>query len=182
MKNLPTIITSSRFIFAILVAFLLCFNSDMLLSLAVILFVFGALSDALDGKLARRQKNPSRFGAFLDPIADKFLVFLVLVSLTFNRDSVALFILSLIIISREIIIMSLREWMASIQNNNIVEVSSFGKYKTFIQMCGISLVIGSPLVDDYYFNEISLSVLSAGAILGIISGFRYLKKSYKYLF
>ena len=89
---------------------------------------------------------------------------------------------SLIIISREIIIMSLREWMASIQNKNIVEVSSFGKYKTFIQMCGISLVIGSPLVDDYYFNEISLSILSVGAILGIISGFRYLKKSYKYLF
>ena len=78
--------------------------------------------------------------------------------------------------------MSLREWIASIQNNNIVEVSSFGKYKTFIQMCGISLVIGSPLVDDYYFNEISLSVLSVGAILGIISGFGYLKKSYEYLF
>ena len=182
MKNLPTIITYSRFIFAILVAFLLCFNSDMLLSLAVIFFILGALSDALDGKLARRQKNPSRFGAFLDPIADKFLVFLVLISLIFNRDSVILFILSLIIISREIIIMSLREWMATTQNNNIVEVSSFGKYKTFIQMCGISLVIGSPLINDYYFNEISILILTLGAVLGLISGFEYLKKSYKYLF
>ena len=68
-------------------------DSDVLISLAVFFFVIGALSDALDGKLARRQKKPSKFGAFLDPIADKFLVFIVLVSLTFNRDSVILFIL-----------------------------------------------------------------------------------------
>ena len=181
MKNLPTLITFSRFIFALLVAILLCFNSDIFLSLSVFFFVVGSLSDALDGKLARRQRNPSKFGAFLDPIADKFLVFIVLISLTFNRDSVALFILSLLIISREIIVMSLREWMASI-DKEVVEVSNLGKYKTIIQMSGISLVIGSPLVENYYFSEISLSILLLGALLGVISGLNYFKKSYKYFF
>ena len=103
-------------------------------------------------------------------------------SLTFNRDSVILFILSLIIISREIIVMSLREWMASINNKEVVEVSNLGKYKTIIQMSGISLVIGTPLVENYYYGEISLSILLLGALLGVLSGFSYLKKSYKYLF
>ena len=142
MNNVPTIITFSRFIFAIVVAVLLCFESNIILYTAIILFILGSLSDAVDGKLARRQNNPSKFGAFLDPIADKFLVFLVLLSLIYNRDSVAIFILSTLIISREITIMSLREWMASINSKDIVEVSSLGKLKTFLQMSGICLVAG----------------------------------------
>ena len=112
MNNIATVVTFSRFIFAISVAILLCFDSKTILLIAVILFILGALSDAIDGTLARKQRNPSRFGAFIDPIADKFLVFLVLISLIYNYDSLAVFSLSILIISREIVIMSLREWMA----------------------------------------------------------------------
>ena len=122
MNNIATVVTFSRFIFAITVAILLCFDSKTILLIAVILFILGALSDAIDGTLARKQKNPSRFGAFIDPIADKFLVFLVLISLIYNYDSLAVFSLSILIISREIVIMSLREWMAA-NNQEIVEVS-----------------------------------------------------------
>ena len=103
IKNLPTIITFTRFILAGIIAWLLCYDSNFFVLLSVILFVIGSLSDALDGAIARRQENPSKFGAFLDPIADKFLVFLVLISLVFNRDSNALFIISMVIISREIL-------------------------------------------------------------------------------
>ncbi len=102
MRNLPTIITSTRFILAGIIAWLLCYESNLFTLISVILFVAGSLSDALDGAIARRQENPSKFGAFLDPIADKFLVFLVLISLVFNRDSNALFVISIVIISREI--------------------------------------------------------------------------------
>ena len=123
MNNIATVVTFSRFIFAITVAILLCFDSKTILLIAVILFILGALSDAIDGTLARKQKNPSRFGAFIDPIADKFLVFLVLISLIYNYDSLAVFSLSILIISREIVIMSLREWMAA-NNQEIVEVLS----------------------------------------------------------
>ena len=119
MNNIATVVTFSRFIFAITVAVLLCFDSKTILLIAVILFILGALSDAIDGTLARKQRNPSRFGAFIDPIADKFLVFLVLISLIYNYDSLAVFSLSILIISREIVIMSLREWMAA-NNQEIV--------------------------------------------------------------
>ncbi|MEC7880951.1 MAG: CDP-alcohol phosphatidyltransferase family protein [Chloroflexota bacterium] len=188
MRNLPTIITSTRFILAGIVAWLICYDSNFFTLISVILFVAGSLSDALDGAIARRQENPSKFGAFLDPIADKFLVFLVLISLVFNRDSNALFIISVVIISREILIMSLREWMATSEKGKLVEVSSLGKVKTIIQMSGISLVVGAPLVKDStlaiwtYFHEFSLSVLLIGAIIGVYSAFKYLKERYSYLY
>ena len=182
MNNVPTIITFSRFIFAIVVAVLLCFESNIILYTAIILFILGSLSDAVDGKLARRQNNPSKFGAFLDPIADKFLVFLVLLSLIYNRDSVAIFILSTLIIAREITIMSLREWMASINSKDIVEVSSLGKLKTFLQMSGICLVAGAPLISTQYYYEFSIFILTMGTAVGLISGLNYFKRSYKYLF
>lgn len=181
MKNLPTIITLSRFVLAAIVAWLLCFESRLFITISLILFVAGSLSDALDGALARRQENPSRFGAFLDPIADKFLVFLVLISLVFNRDSNVLFAISIVIISREILVMSLREWMATSEKGKLVEVSSLGKIKTIIQMSGISLVVGSPLTEMMYFYEFSLTILMIGAIIGVYSAFRYLKESYPYL-
>ena len=181
MNNIATVVTFSRFIFAITVAILLCFDSKTILLIAVILFILGALSDAIDGTLARKQRNPSRFGAFIDPIADKFLVFLVLISLIYNYDSLAVFSLSILIISREIVIMSLREWMAA-NNQEIVEVSYLGKFKTFLQMSGICLVASSPLTDLDYFYEFSIIILTLGTATGIISGYDYLKKSYKYLF
>ena len=187
IKNLQTIITFTRFILAGIIAWLLCYDSNFFVLLSVILFVIGSLSDALDGAIARRQENPSKFGAFLDPIADKFLVFLVLISLVFNRDSNALFIISMVIISREILIMSLREWMATSEKGKLVEVSALGKVKTIIQMSGISLVVGAPLVKDStlliwrYFHEFSLIVLLIGATIGVISAFKYLKESYSFL-
>ena len=188
MRTLPTIITSTRFILAGIIAWLLCYESNFFTLISVILFVVGSLSDALDGAIARRQENPSKFGAFLDPIADKFLVFLVLISLVFNRDSNALFVISIVIISREILIMSLREWMATSEKGKLVEVSGLGKAKTIIQMSGISLVVGAPLVKDSslaiweYFHEFSLFVLLVGAIIGVYSAFKYIKESYSYLY
>ena len=187
MKNLPTIITSTRFILAGIIAWLLCYESNFFTLISVILFVAGSLSDALDGAIARRQESPSKFGAFLDPIADKFLVFLVLISLVFNRDSNALFVISIVIISREILIMSLREWMATSEKGKLVEVSGLGKAKTIIQMSGISLVV-APIVKDSnlaiweYFHEFSLFVLLVGAIIGVYSAFKYIKESYSYLY
>ena len=73
MINFPTVLTISRFIFAIFVSVLLFFNSNLAVIIALILFILGSLSDALDGAFARRRSSQSKFGAFLDPIADKML-------------------------------------------------------------------------------------------------------------
>ena len=102
MNNIATVVTFSRFIFAISVAILLCFDSKTILLIAVILFILGALSDAIDGTLARKQRNPSRFGAFIDPIADKAL--LVGTYITLGHESFLPIWLVILVVFRDIVI------------------------------------------------------------------------------
>tara|TARA_B100001964_G_C13917961_1_gene458892 strand:- start:102 stop:563 length:462 start_codon:yes stop_codon:yes gene_type:complete len=149
--------------------------------LCTILFVLGSLSDALDGAFARKKSYESKFGAFLDPIADKIFVFLVLISLVYNRDSIMLYIITISIISREIIVMSLREWMATLGRDKLLEVSSLGKLKTIVQMVGISLVIISPIIKLTYFYEATIIILIIGTILGFYSAFKYIRQSLIYI-
>jgi cardiolipin synthase len=107
--------------------------------LASVLFVVVALTDWADGWLARRLNQTSAFGAFLDPVADKFLVcasLLVLLELTRVNAIVAL-----VIIGREIAISALREWMAQIGASRSVAVHVLGKFKTASQMGAIVLLL-----------------------------------------
>jgi cardiolipin synthase len=114
-------------------------NGDWHNLLAASIFVFAALTDALDGYLARRLNQTSAFGAFLDPVADKLMVsaaLVVLVSLGRLGPFAAL-----IIIGREIAVSALREWMASMGAGHSVAVSSLGKLKTMAQMVAIPLLL-----------------------------------------
>ena len=181
MNSIPTFLTFSRFIIAIITSGLLFLSSDYAVLIALILFVLGSLSDALDGAVARRRNVQSKFGAFLDPIADKFLVFLVLISLVYHRDSNILFVLTILIISREIFIISLRGWVASSSKDKLLAVSSFGKAKTIIQMTGISLVIATPIINMSYYYEFSMFVLMTGTALGFYSAIKYFKESVSYI-
>ena len=178
MINFPTVLTISRFIFAIFVSVLLFFNSNLAVIIALILFILGSLSDALDGAFARRRSSQSKFGAFLDPIADKFLVFLVLISLVYQRESTIIFVITILIISREIFIMSLREWMANSLNGKTLGVSSLGKTKTILQMSGISMLIATPIIPLSYYFELSIVVLIIGTFFGYFSAFKYFKESF----
>jgi len=178
MINFPTVLTISRFIFAIFVSVLLFFNSNLAVIIALILFILGSLSDALDGAFARRRSSQSKFGAFLDPIADKFLVFLVLISLVYQRESIIVFVITILIISREIFIMSLREWMANSLNGKTLGVSSLGKTKTILQMSGISMLIATPIIPLSYYFELSIVVLIIGTFFGYFSAFKYFKESF----
>ena len=106
---------------------------------ATVMFVVFALTDWLDGYLARKLNQSSAFGAFLDPVADKFLVcasLLVLVHL--DRADV---LVALIIIGREIAISALREWMAQIGASRSVAVHVLGKLKTTVQMVAIPFLL-----------------------------------------
>ena len=178
MINFPTVLTISRFIFAIFVSVLLFFDSNDAVIIALILFILGSLSDALDGAFARRRSSQSKFGAFLDPIADKFLVFLVLISLVYQRGSTIVFVITILIISREVFIMSLREWMANSLNGKTLEVSSLAKTKTIVQMSGISMIIATPIIHLSYYFELSIVVLIIGTLFGYFSAFKYFKESY----
>ncbi|MEC9308902.1 MAG: CDP-diacylglycerol--glycerol-3-phosphate 3-phosphatidyltransferase [Chloroflexota bacterium] len=179
MHKVPLTLTLSRFVMGILVPVLICLDNDACTVIAVTLFVAGALSDAADGAIARRRSQQTKFGAFIDPIADKFMVFMVLITLVYKADSWIILALSLVIIAREIFVMSLREWVSSSGIIDTVKVSRYGKLKSVIQMCGISVLIIVPVVDNLYLYEISISILTLGAFVGLYSGFLYFKQPYK---
>ena len=144
--------------------------------IATVMFVLFAATDWLDGYLARRLNQTSSFGAFLDPVADKFLVcasLLVLVHL--NRADV---FVGLIIIGREIAISALREWMAQIGAAKSVAVHMIGKLKTVGQMVAIPFL----LFDGKLFGVIDTHVwgtwlIWVAAVLTVWSMIYYLQKA-----
>ena len=144
---------------------------------ATVMFVVFALTDWLDGYLARKLNQSSAFGAFLDPVADKFLVcacLLVLVHL--QRADV---LVALIIIGREIAISALREWMAQIGASRSVAVHVLGKLKTTMQMVAIPFL----LYDGQLFGLIDTALwgtvlIWAAAVLTVWSMVYYLQKAW----
>src|SRR6476620_4590205 len=139
--TLPTIMTWTRIVAIPLIVgvFYLPIAEPMRNLIATVMFIVFAATDWLDGFLARRLNQTSAFGAFLDPVADKFLVcasLLVLVHL--NRADV---FVALIIIGREIAMSALREWMAQIGASQSVAVHIIGKVKTTVQMVAIPFLL-----------------------------------------
>lgn len=144
--------------------------------IATVMFVVFAATDWLDGYLARKLNQTSSFGAFLDPVADKFLVCAcVLVLVHLQRADV---FVALIIIGREIAISALREWMAQIGASKSVAVHMIGKLKTVAQMVAIPFL----LFDGMLFGVINTHVwgvwlIWAAAVLTIWSMVYYLQKA-----
>ena len=147
---------------------------------AAIIFIVAAITDWIDGYLARKWNQTSAFGAFLDPVADKLIVagsLLVLVQL--GRVSA---ILGFIIIGREIAISALREWMAKIGESKSVAVSSLGKVKTIAQMIAIPMLLFYNKL--FYFIDtafIGTYLLVIAAILTVVSMLYYLRKAWPLL-
>lgn len=146
---------------------------------ATLIFVAAALTDWLDGYLARRWRQTSAFGAFLDPVADKLMVaaaLIVLVQLG-RLDAV----LAMIIIGREITISALREWMARIGAHKSVAVSMIGKIKTTAQMVAIPMLLYyAPLlgVDIYQWG---VWLIYMAAVLTLWSMGYYMRMAWPYL-
>ena len=176
--TLPTIMTWTRIVAIPLIVgvFYLPLSEPMRNLVATVMFIVFAATDWLDGFLARRLNQTSAFGAFLDPVADKFLVcasLLVLVHL--NRADV---FVALIIIGREIAISALREWMAQIGAGKSVAVHMIGKVKTVVQMVAIPFL----LYDGRLFGAIDTEVWGTwliwmSAILTVWSMIYYLQKA-----
>lgn len=139
--TIPTVMTWARIVAIPLIVgvFYLPLHPEACNLLATVLFVVFAATDWLDGYLARRLNQMSAFGAFLDPVADKFLVCAcVLVLVDLGRADV---FVALIIIGREIAISALREWMAQIGAARSVAVHRVGKLKTVVQMVAIPFLL-----------------------------------------
>ena len=104
---------------------------------SAVIFIVAAITDWLDGWVARKMNQESEFGAFLDPVADKLLVATALVLLVDHYDSLLVTISAIVIIGREILISALREWMARRGDSQSVAVTVVAKFKTTLQMIAI---------------------------------------------
>jgi CDP-diacylglycerol--glycerol-3-phosphate 3-phosphatidyltransferase len=138
------------------------------------IFTLAAITDWLDGYLARRLEQSSAFGAFLDPVADKLMVAVALILLVQGDPQPALAIPAAIIIGREIAISALREWMAEIGSRSVVAVSWVGKFKTVAQLVAIILLLYHYPIGPIPIRSLGYGLLYAAAILTLWSMFQYL--------
>ena len=168
--NIPNCLTLFRIVAVPIIVFIYFLDIKYGNWLNLVLFTLAAISDALDGYLARKWDQATKLGAFLDPVADKLLVTAMLVLLVTNIEILQevrvqwLFIVTVLaIIVREMTVSALREWMAELGKRSNVAVSSVGKYKTTIQM----VAIGFLLVKE---RALGLPVLLIGEVLLYIAG------------
>ncbi len=176
--TLPNLMTWTRIaaIPLIVAVFYLPLAPELRNLTATVMFVVFALTDWLDGYLARKLNQTSSFGAFLDPVADKFLVcasLLVLVHL--GRADV---FVALIIIGREIAISALREWMAQIGASRSVAVHMLGKLKTTVQMVAIPFLLFEGrlfgVIDTLWWGQVMIWVAAALTVWSMVY---YLQKA-----
>ena len=176
--NLPTLLTWARIVAIPLIVgvFYLDLADPLRNWIATVLFVIVALTDWADGWLARRMNLTSSFGAFLDPVADKFLVCAALLVLVHLNRLHAL--VALVIIGREIAISALREWMAQIGASRSVAVHMLGKLKTTVQMIAIPFLLYHGMlfgiIDTHVWGTV---LIYASAVLTVWSMVYYLQKA-----
>lgn len=176
--TLPTMLTWARIVAIplIVAVFYLPWSPAQINLTAAVLFVVVAATDWLDGWLARRLNQTSAFGAFLDPVADKFLVCAsILILLDLDRVSA---LVAFIIIGREIAISALREWMAKIGASGNVAVHMLGKLKTATQMAAIVfLLLDADVFGLFHSLEVGTWLIYVACALTIWSMIYYLQKS-----
>ena len=144
---------------------------------ATIIFTAAAITDWLDGWLARKLNQTSAFGAFLDPVADKLMVAAALIILVQLGRLDAL--IALVIIGREIAISALREWMASIGQAKSVAVSMVGKIKTVAQMVAIPMLLYSDRIGAFAPQRVGTWLIWIAAVLTLLSMGYYLKMAWR---
>lgn len=152
---------------------------------AGLLFAAAGITDSLDGYLARRLNQTSRLGAFLDPVADKLIVAVALVLLLSkdlspvlnvapDRVRMIMALTAVVIIGREIAISALREWMAELGQRGKVAVSQVGKYKTILQIIGLSMML-------YRWDLFGIPIFTLGAMLTVVAAVLTLISMISYL-
>jgi len=141
--------------------------------IATSLFIAAAITDWLDGYLARRLNQTSAFGAFLDPVADKLMIAAALIVLVWLQRVDA--IIAVVIIGREIAVSAMREWMAKIGQSKSVAVNFLGKIKTISQMIAVPLLLYHERIGMLSPQRVGTWLIYIAAILTLVSMFYYLK-------
>jgi len=179
--NLANFLTLARI--AAIPVVVICFYSPIEYArpIAAILFGLAAVTDMIDGWVARKYGQMSRFGEFLDPVADKLMVAIVLVMLVQAQSHWYEDVIAMIIIGREITISALREWMATIGERANVKVDITGKIKTTLQMFGIAFMVYRNDLFGIPIYTIGFVLLVLAAVMTIWSMVVYLRAAWPFI-
>ena len=176
--TIPTLLTLLRIVMIPVLVVVFYLPVEWANVAAVIIFILAGITDWLDGWIARRYGMVSRFGAFLDPVADKLMVSVALIIVVQRHPEMVLALSTAVIIGREVTISALREWMASLGEGARVKVVWSGKIKTILQMVAIGfLLYGEPLWVIPVL-DIGRWLLLAAAVLTILSMITYLRAAW----
>ena len=178
LENLPNVLTLGRIAAVPLVVVLFYWSHPWSNPLAAIVFIAAAITDTLDGYLARRLGITTPLGEFLDPVADKLMVATALVLLVGHDTRPLIVITGIVIIGREITVSALREWMAHLGARATVAVSGMGKLKTIMQMTGLSMMMFREDVFGLPVYEIGVVLLVLAAALTLWSMVSYMRAAW----
>jgi cardiolipin synthase (CMP-forming) len=181
MTSVPNLLTISRIVAVPLLVALFYIEGDLWRWIACVLFSAAALTDFLDGYLARIWSEQSALGRLLDPIADKLLVAAaILMLVAFGRIAGLAVLPALLILCREILVSGLREFLAEL--NVGLPVSRLAKWKTTLQMTALGfLIVGDSGPDALPVQEIGEVGLWTAAVLTVITGYDYLRAAAEYV-
>ena len=176
--NIPNSLTLIRILLIPLIVFLFLLNKENYRLLIFSLFLLATITDYLDGFFARYMKQVTSFGEFLDPVADKLLVIITLILLITENQNIFFLVPVLIIITREFLVIAIRQRLAEVGDNVKLSVLLISKIKTTIQLISLLLLLFKfPLfgIDIY---QLGIHLLQIASFLTLISFFYYVKKAW----
>ncbi len=179
--TLPNLLTFARIALVPVVVTLFYFDRPLSNWIVAAIFILACITDYLDGYFARILKQTTRFGTFLDPIADKLLVSATLLMLVgFGRIQGLSLIPAVIILCREILVSGLREFLAEVHVS--IPVTRLAQWKTAIQMMALTFLIIESIPGFLFpFDDVGLIGLWIAAFLTLITGFDYLRAGLRYM-
>ena len=177
--NVATILTISRIVFIPLIVFFFILDDGKYRDISAYIFLLALITDYLDGYIARNYDQTTAFGAFLDPIADKLLVVITIFLLARSLDSIIFILSSLIIISREFLVIAIRQRLAELKSNVPLKVNNLGKIKTGFQMSALFCLLHSNIVFGIInLHIIGILLLFIAAVLTVISFIYYVRNAW----
>ncbi len=184
MWTIPNILTTLRVFLIPIFVIVYFLDWQWAHQTAALLFWLAAITDWFDGYLARRLGQTTAFGAFFDPVADKLIVCAALLMIIHHYDTVWITVSAILLMSREIFVSALREWMAESGKSAEVRVSFIGKAKTMAQMLALigllselEVFMGIPI----YWVTLGKILLAIATVLSVWSMLLYLKAAWKHL-
>jgi CDP-diacylglycerol--glycerol-3-phosphate 3-phosphatidyltransferase len=177
--NIPNSLTVSRIVMVpiLVLVFYWPFENHQLVAAG--LFGLAAITDWIDGYLARRLGQMTEFGAFLDPVADKLMVVVALVLLVEQHDRMLFTLAACVIVGREIVVSALREWMAELGERTSVAVVFVAKVKTTVQMVAITVLLAlDPVSSADWMLGAAYTMLYVAAALTLYSMVVYLRAAW----